>query len=107
MSLGEPDVDGLLARLTSRQLSEWMAYGAVEPFGEDRADFRTAHALAVIVNLLRGKDAPPVKIADLIPQVGALAEEDREAWETSLDTVSSDTPPKHPNVLLFEKMVGR
>ena len=94
----------MLARMTSRQLSEWMAYGAVEPFGEDRADFRVAHALAVIVNLLRPKDAPPVRIADLIPQVGALAEEDRAVYEGAAG--DEDLPPKHPHVVMFEQMMG-
>ena len=91
--------------MTSRQLTEWIAYAAIEPFGEDRADYRTAHALAVIVNLLRSKDAPPVALADLLPHAGALADHDRQAWEATRDT-GADLPPKHPNVLLFEKMMG-
>ncbi|GAG24494.1 unnamed protein product, partial [marine sediment metagenome] len=32
--MGEPNVDALLRKLTSRQLSEWLAYWRVEPFGE-------------------------------------------------------------------------
>ena len=98
-------MDGLLGRMSSRQLAEWMAYAAVEPFGEDRADYRVAHALAVVVNLLRPADAPPVRVADLLPHVGVLADEDREAWEARRDS-GSDLPPKHANVLLFEHMVG-
>lgn len=32
----------MLARLSSRELTEWAAYDKVEPFGEQRADIRTA-----------------------------------------------------------------
>jgi hypothetical protein len=97
--MGQPDVDGMLEGLTSRQVAEWQAFSAVEPFGEDRADYRVAYALAVIVSLLKGKDGPPVSVADFFPRVGVL-EDDEEA------DGEEDTPPKHPNVLLFEQMMG-
>ena len=97
--MGQPDVDGMLEGLTSRQVAEWQAYSAVEPFGEDRADYRLAHALAVIVNLLKGSDGPAVQIADLYPRVGVLVD-DEEAGD------EEDKPPKHPNVVLWEQMMG-
>jgi hypothetical protein len=86
----------MLASISSRQLSEWVAYAAVEPFGEERADYRLAYALAVIVNLFRGKDDPPVKVADLLPRVGVLAHEESGA---------EGAPPVHPNVRRFEEMM--
>ena len=86
----------MLAGISSRQLAEWMAYAAVEPFGEERADYRLAYALSVIVNLFRGKDDPPVKVADLLPRVGVLAQEESGA---------EGAPPVHPNVRRFEEMM--
>lgn len=87
----------MLAGMSSRQFSEWMAYAAVEPFGEEREDYRLAHGLAVIVNLFRGKNDQPVRLADLLPRVGVLAEEPGEPAE--------DLPPVHPNVQRFEEMM--
>lgn len=91
----------MLEGLTSRQVAEWQAYSAVEPFGEDRADYRLAYALAVIVSLLKGKDGPPVNVADFYPKVGVLADDDDE--ETGDGEAK---PPKHHNVILFEQMMG-
>jgi hypothetical protein len=86
----------MLAGMSSRQFSEWMAYAAVEPFGEERSDYRVAHALAVIVNMFRGKDDQPVSVADLLPRVGILAESAK----------TDDTPKPHPNVQRFEAMMA-
>jgi hypothetical protein len=40
--LGFPHPDWLLRSLTSKQISDWQVYYALEPFGEDRADWRQA-----------------------------------------------------------------
>jgi len=93
----------MLAGMTSRQLAEWMAFAAVEPFGDARSDFRMAYLLSAIVNMFRGPNGQPVSPQDLIPLVGALAEEDRE-WQEARN--ADDAPPKHPNVILFEQMMG-
>lgn len=86
----------MLAGMSSAQMTEWMAYAAVEPFGEERDDYRLAYGLAVIVNLFRGKDDPPVKVDDLLPRVGVLAQAESGA---------ADAPPVHPNVRRFEEMM--
>ena len=44
LAMGEPDVDALARRLTGPQLTEWMAYWHLEPFGDDWR--RTARAAA-------------------------------------------------------------
>ena len=38
--------------LTSTELSEWEAYFRLEPFGEERADFRTASLSSVLMNIV-------------------------------------------------------
>jgi hypothetical protein len=45
MTVGE-----LLARIDSAELTEWMAFDALEPFGEERADLRTGIIAAVTAN---------------------------------------------------------
>lgn len=90
--------------MTSRQFAEWVAYAAVEPFGEERDDYRIAYALAVILNFFKGKEGAPVTAADLMPHVGELAEDDWSGDEEGED--GEEPPPKHPNVILFEQMLG-
>lgn len=48
-------------------MSEWLAYYTVEPFGEYRADLRSAITSCVIANANRGKNKPPFKVADFMP----------------------------------------
>lgn len=52
----------------SRELSEWMAYEQIEPFGEQRADLRAAIIAATVANALRGrKSRRRWKPADFMP----------------------------------------
>ena len=44
--------------MSSRQLAEWMAYDALEPFGELRADYRNGLLISVILALM-GNEADP------------------------------------------------
>ena len=48
-------VSELLSRCSSSELSEWLAFYSVEPFGELRADFRSAVVACTIANSNRGK----------------------------------------------------
>lgn len=43
------------ARIDSAELTEWMAYFELEPFGEERSDFRNALLCSLIANVFRGK----------------------------------------------------
>ena len=85
----------MLAGMTSTQITEWMAYAAVEPFGQERDDYRLAYGLAVIVNMFRGKEAKPVEVADLLPRVGILEHESASVADL----------PVHPNVRRIEEMM--
>lgn len=50
LSMGEPDLDAFAARITSGQLTEWQAYFAEEPWGEERADLRSGILASTIAN---------------------------------------------------------
>ena len=41
----------MLDELTSAQLSEWEAYCRLEPFEEQRADYRNAQMCSIVVNI--------------------------------------------------------
>lgn len=54
MTVGE-----LGARMSSRELSEWMAYDRIEPFGEQRADLRQAMTTAAVYNSIEAQRKHP------------------------------------------------
>lgn len=56
----------MLARMSSRQLAEWMAYDAIDPFGEERADLRSA-IVATQVSNAWFKKATPFSPMDFMP----------------------------------------
>ena len=66
-------MDALLSRLSSRQISEWMAYYAIEPFGEERADLRMAILASLIANVNRdpAKRREPFTPAEFMPDFGS------------------------------------
>lgn len=53
--------------MTSRQFAEWLAYSNVEPFGEQRADLRSAIIACVTANVWRGKGQKALKPEDFMP----------------------------------------
>jgi len=57
-------------QISSSEFSEWAAYSALEPFGEERADMRSAIIACVIANSNRGKNQPPFKVSDFMPKFG-------------------------------------
>ena len=57
----------MLSRIDSRELSEWMAYYSIEPFGEWRADLRQAITSMVIANANRSKKQRTYKVKDFMP----------------------------------------
>lgn len=60
-------VDELLGRMSARELSEWMAYAQIEPFGEKRADLRAGIVASTMANIYRGK-RKPFKAEDFMPE---------------------------------------
>lgn len=52
----------------SRLLSEWIAYYQMEPFGEERADIRSAIVACTVANVNRGKDQSPYELDNFLPK---------------------------------------
>lgn len=48
-------VGELLARMSGREIAEWMAYYRIEPWGEERGDLRSGVLASIVCNALRGK----------------------------------------------------
>jgi len=57
----------LLTRISSRELSEWMALYSIEMFGQDRVELLLAQLLALTANVHRGDDDEPMSAMDFMP----------------------------------------
>ncbi len=64
----------MLREMPSRLLSEWMAYCTLEPFGEERADYRAAMGVAATYNVWSGK-GQEIDPADVMPKFDEEPEE--------------------------------
>jgi len=55
----------------SEEFSWWIAYNRIEPFGEKRADIRSAIVASVIANVNRDKKKKPspFKTTDFMPEI--------------------------------------
>lgn len=60
---GEPDVEGLLRRITAKQFQRWQHYYEIEPFGAKRDNY---HAAQVVKALLEVHGAKGIKLEDLL-----------------------------------------
>ncbi len=67
LQIGELDIEKMLDGLTVDQFLSWMAYYNVEPFGEERADLRSAIVACQIVNVNIPKGKKRAKVADFMP----------------------------------------
>lgn len=63
-------VRSLLAEMDSRELTEWMAYDLVEPFGDGRGDVQAGVIASTIANVHRSKNARPYRPTDFVPRYG-------------------------------------
>ena len=61
-------VGELLSRVSAEELTWWQAFCSIEPFGEYRADIRSAIIACVFANANRGKNRPPYKVDDFMPK---------------------------------------
>ena len=56
----------LLRRVTASELSEWMAYAELEPFGQEREDLRAGMISSPLVNLWIQKGHTLTKPSDWV-----------------------------------------
>lgn len=81
-------VQELLARITSRELSEWWAFFQLEPFGEERADVRAAIVASTMANTARDpkRRRRPFQPSDFMPKFERKVKK-RQTWEEQLRIV--------------------
>lgn len=59
----------LLARLSARELAEWMAYEMLEPFGPPATAYAAGVVASTLGNVNRGKDREPFAPEEFMPQI--------------------------------------
>ena len=76
MALGYPHPDYLLTQITSAQLSEWIAYSILEPFGPVRDDERIGIVCSAVGNcgMAKKRDNTAFKPEDFFPDRIKLVE---------------------------------
>lgn len=70
-------------RIDSQEFASWMAYDRIEPFGEYRADLRSAIIAYTLAESNRSKKAKPFTVDDFMPKF------DRTPKEQSPDEMFS------------------
>ena len=73
----------MLARVSSRELTEWGIFYGLEPFGEERADLRSGVVASTIANVNREKKQKPYKPEDFL----LFREKPKQSWEDQLRIV--------------------
>jgi|FLOH01.1.fsa_nt_gi hypothetical protein len=58
----------LLARISSKELSEWMVFSQVEPFGADAGYLGHAITASTIANANRQKGHKPYEVEEFMPK---------------------------------------
>lgn len=54
--------------IDSQEFAGWLAFDRVSPFGEERADLRSAIIAATFANAHRGKNTKAFTVADFTPR---------------------------------------
>lgn len=76
----------LLARCDSRELTEWMAFESLEPWGDQVTDWRFARLMALVANVNRGsKNDPVAKPDDFMPDFDGALKQARRPRQLSLE----------------------
>lgn len=57
--------------IDSREFAEWMAFGRIEPWGEERDDIRSAMLLQFLFNSFRGEKQKAAKLEDFLMRFDA------------------------------------
>ncbi len=77
-----------LQRISSQEISEWIEYYKLEPFGEERADLRAGIVASTTANASRDrrKRRKPFKPNEFMPRFGT-EEPEAQSWERQLQIV--------------------
>lgn len=76
-------------RMSSRELTEWMAYYVIEPFGPEVDDLRHAQAMTLHANVNREQGRRAFTLADFRMGDSGTVEPDPESLAAKFDALTS------------------
>jgi len=79
----------LLDRIDSKEISEWIAFYNIEPFGEERADLRSAIIASTMANMWRGKGQRAFTAKDFMPQFDPRPKQSIETMKAILQGLAN------------------
>src|SRR5690606_27802860 len=93
MTVGE-----LLQRMSSRELSEWMAFFSLEPWGTEVEDWRAAMIAATVANGYRDpkRRRKPYEPKDFMPRYEPPKKTEPQSWEEQFAILK-----------MFERLLGQ
>ena len=85
LALGYPSPRAMLKEMTSSELSDWMAFYRIEPFGCHAEDRRSAQIVNMLYDINKKKGASSLKLEEiLINFVHAIKEESTKSLAAKL-----------------------
>jgi hypothetical protein len=92
-------VGRLLDEIDSAELTEWMAFYQIEPFGPERGDLNAAIVAQTVANRSRGKGERPYKLNHFLPRFGEKQEQRQSVdnMKATVARIKSAWGSKHGN----------
>lgn len=75
-------MDAMLDRMSARDVAEWQAYATLDPFGEERADFRAAIIACTVASAMGAKRCKPSDFMPLLDKQPAEPQSEERMWQT-------------------------
>lgn len=76
----------MLSRMPGTVWYEWLAYDSLEPVGDPRADLRIGHQTAILINAMRAKGKPSVRISETTI---SFKRPEKQTWKEQLAFVEA------------------
>lgn len=79
----------MLSEVSAKELEEWAAYYAIEPFGHRAANLNFALLFSLLLNMFSKKGAKRVEPSDVMIGLGELSEAEPQTPEELADSVKA------------------
>ena len=91
LALGYSHPRHLLSELTSRDISDWIAYSVVEPFGSEKEDSRFGVLACLYANAHRKKGQKSLTVNDFFPRYGEKQKQTADDHKAMMNLLVAET----------------